>query len=264
MGLPFLTVAAQAPLAGVARENSRQLDDFRRVGVRYQYDDVSDVDPWQDLSLEYAQRLPFGTVISAVNAARRYGKNGAQLELQAYPRLTRRSYVFLDLAASSSKEVYLPLRVVAEPYYNFANGWELSAGAHYVQTAGPDVYSYTGTLAKYFGNYWISARPSFTRAPDNNSYAWGMTGRRYFGDRYDYAAVTVNRSVGVDPEARDPSTFTRLPKLGGFAVNLERRQPLGRSHARATYGIGYHKEQIAPGRNRLHRSATLGLEWYVR
>lgn len=117
MGSQIQTVAAQAPLAATAgQENARPLDDLRRVAVRYQYDIVSDIGPWQDVSLEYTQRLPFGTVVSGVNGARRYGKSGAQFELQAYPRLTSHSYLFLDAAVSSSRDVFLPLRVVAEPY----------------------------------------------------------------------------------------------------------------------------------------------------
>ncbi|MEO7822886.1 MAG: YaiO family outer membrane beta-barrel protein [Gemmatimonadaceae bacterium] len=264
MSWPVVRVAAQGTQgAASSHESVRPLDDRRRLGVRYQYDDLSDIEPWHDLALEYAQRLPFGTLVLGVSGARRYLKNGVQFELQAYPRLTRRSYVFLDVAASSSTGVFLPLRLVAEPYFNFATGWEVSAGVRYLRTPGPDAYTYTGTLGKYFGNYWISVRPSFTRVPDNNSYAWGLTGRRYFGDRYDYATLTASRSVGVDPEARDPAAFTRIPRLISYAVALDRRQPLGRSGTRATYGIGYQQEQIAPGRTRLHRSATVGLEWYV-
>lgn len=260
---PIATAGAQSPASVTRPEPARPVDDLRRVGAHYQFDNVSDVDPFQNAAVEYAQRLPIGTVVLGVNGARRYGTNGSQFELQAYPHLGRHSYVFLDVAASSSKEVFVPLRLAAEPYYNFSNGWEMSAGAQYLQTTGSDIYTYTGTLAKYFGNYWISARPSYTPAPDNDSYAWGVTARRYFSDRYDYLSLSFNRSVGVDPNATDPAIFARPPKLGNYLVSLDRRQPLGSTRSRAVYGVGYQREEIAPAKFRLHRTATFGLEWYI-
>lgn len=48
-----------------------------------------------------------------------------------------------------------------------------------------------------------------------------------------------------------------------ISIARERRQAIGRSHARATYGIGYENEQTAPGVTRLHRSATFGMEWFL-
>jgi hypothetical protein len=29
------------------------------------------------------------------------------------------------------------------------------------------------------------------------------------------------------------------------------------------YGVGYQREEIAPARYRLHRTATFGLEWFI-
>jgi YaiO family outer membrane protein len=265
LACPIAIAGGQAPVHAHRSERPAPLDDLRRVGARYQFDNVSDVDPFQDATLEYAERLPMGTVVLDVNAARRYGTNGTQLELQAYPHLGRHSYVFLDVAASSAKEVFLPLRVSAEPYYNWANGWEMSAGAQYLRTPGSasDLYTYTGTVAKYFGNYWISARPSFTPSQISNSYGWGFTARRYFSDRYDYAALTFSRNIGIDPSATDPTVLARPPRLGTYTVSLDRRQPIGRTRSRAAYGIGYQREEIAPARFRLHRTATFGLEWFI-
>ncbi|MFN2636418.1 MAG: YaiO family outer membrane beta-barrel protein [Gemmatimonadaceae bacterium] len=255
---------ARAQVPGAALDaRTLPLDDLRHFATRYQYEDVTTIDPWQDVSVEYAQRFGFGTMVAGVNAAQRYRQNGVQFELQAYPRLSRRSYLFIDGAWSNSKEVYLPLRLAAEPYYNFSNGWETSAGARYLQTPGTDVVTYTGTLAKYFGNYWLSGRPSYSPATTGNSYGWEVTGRRYFSDRYDYLTLLVGRSIGIDAEAKDPLRFTRQAKLGDLLARLERRQPIGRTRSRITYGIGYEREEIAPGRNRLHRSATLGLEWFT-
>jgi len=260
-----LSAGAQAvSTPAIEARPSRPVDDFRRVAIRYRYDKVSDVDPWHDLSAELAQRFPFGSVIAGVNTARRYGKTGAQFELQAYPHLGPRAYLALGGAWSGSSDVFLPLRLSAEPYYNFPSGWETSAGVRYLRSSVAGALTYTGTLARYFGNYWISGRPSFTRVSGTNSYGWELTGRRYFSERYDYLTLVVSRSVGLDPETRDPLRFTRPARLGVFHSRVERRQPLGGSHLRATYGAGYEREQIAPGMTRTHRTGTLGIEWYIR
>lgn len=264
LAMGVASAGAQMDSAATIRAPTvRPLDDLRRVAARYRYDEVSDIDPWHDLSLEVAQRFSFGSVIAGVNAARRYQKTGAQLELQAYPHLGTRSYLALNGAWSGSTGVFLQLRLSAEPYYNFTNGWETSAGVRYFKRPGPDVLFYTGTLAKYLGNYWLSARPYFAGVSGDDSYGWEVTGRRYFADRYDYVTLVVSRTMGVDPEARDPERFTQPTRLSAFLARLERRQPLGSSHLRATYGIGYEREQVVAGQLRLHRTVTLGIEWLV-
>ena len=242
---------------------TRALDDLMRVATRYQYDDVSGIDPWHDWSLSLAYRTPVGSVIAGVNTARRYEKNGAQLELQAYPFLTARSYLALNGAWSGSTGVFLPMRLSGEAFYNFPSGWETSVGARYFQTPGPDILFYTGTLGKYFGNHWVSGRPYFTGFARDDSYGWELTGRRYFADRFDYLSLLVSRSVGAAPEARDPQLFTQSERPTSFLARLDRRQRLGATHLRLTYGVGYERERIAPEVTRLHRTAALGLEWFI-
>jgi YaiO family outer membrane protein len=253
LSLPSPAPAAETP----------PLDDLRRLTVRYQYDDLSDVDSWHDASVMLAQRTRLGSVIAGVNAARRYDDTGLQYELQAYPLLTRRSYLALNGAWSPSRSVFIPLRLSAEPYYNFASGWETSAGVRYFQTPGPDVFVYTGTLAKYFGNYWVSARPHLTGFSGDDSYGGELTGRRYFSHRYDYVGLLVSRSIGVSLDALDPQRLTQRARLSGFLARLERRQPLGASPFRVMYGAGYERQQMAAGRVRRHHMAVAGIEWFV-
>lgn len=254
------TISAPPPTQAA---ETRPLDDLRRLAVRYQYSDLSDVNPWHDASVMVAQRTRYGSVIAGVNAARRYDRTGLQYELQAFPRLTRRNYIAFSGAWSPSTAVFLPLRFSAEPYHNFPNGWEASAGLRYFRTPGPDVFVYTGTVAKYFGNYWISARPHLTGFSRDDSYGWELTGRRYFSHRYDYVSLMVSRSIGVTPDALDPQRFAQQVRLGGFLGRIERRQPLGASPFRVTYGAGFERQEIAPGRLRRHHSGMVGIEWFV-
>ena len=265
-----IAVCARAAAAQTERAvsppvpNPASSEDLTRASAAYEYDYIGDASPWRALVLDVARRFDAGTFIARANLAERFGVKGHQLEAEAYPHLTKHAYLYAAVAVSPSRAVFVPLRVALEPYYNFTSGWEGSAGIRYFHTPGPKVLTVTGTIAKYFGNYWISGRPSVSTAVGTRSYTAAIVGRKYFSGRYDYLSIAASRSIGADIESSDPARFLRPARFRSYEVHADWKRPFGNLPFRTTLGASYEHEQVAPLRFRNHRRFTLGLEWFER
>ena len=257
---PGATSAAQA--APDAPTVARVPRDRPWVGIRYDLDAVSNLEAWQELSVEVARPVGDAMLIARGRGARRFGLNGTQFEGEAYPRLGARTYLYLGAATSPSTGVFPRARFAGEVYRALPRGWEASAGGRFVRAAGTDVATYTGTVARYVGDYWISARPSLSTYGGQRARAFAGVARRYYSGRYDYLSLSASASAGADPEARDPQRLSRSSELHGWAVRLERLQPVS-GNARARYGAGFEREEIAPGVRRTHRAIVLGIDWVM-
>ena len=232
------------------------------LGVRYDVDAVSDQEAWHELSAEYARPVGNAMLIARARRARRFGLSGTQVEGEAYPRLGARSYLYLGAAVSPSGSVYPLTRFAAEAYRALPANFETSMGARYMLTRNTGLATYTGTVARYMGDYWVSMRPSLTLYRGQRARSLAGVARRYFSGRYDYVSLSASASAGADPEARDPQRLDRSSDLQGWTLHLDRLQPLGRD-ARVRYGAGYEREEFAPGATRSHRTMVLGIDWVM-
>ena len=268
-----IAIALSAPAAAAQTERAvsppvptpASSEDLTRAAATYEYDYLGGgASPWSELVLDIARRFDAGTFVARANLAERFGKKGHQLEAEAYPHLAQHAYAYAAIAVSPSRDVFVPLRVAFEPYYNFASGWEASAGIRYFHTPGPKVLTVTGTVGKYFGNYWISGRPSLSTAAGARSFTAAIIGRKYFSGRYDYLSVAASRSTGADIESSDPERFLRPSRFRSYEAHADWKRPLADRPFRTMVGISYEHEQVAPLRFRNHRRFTLGMEWFER
>src|SRR5690349_12159062 len=101
------TVAALLLVAGALGaqdlESTKSRERVARfVGTDYSYAYFhGDIDPWQLLAVSAGDRGPRGTFIGRVNLARRFSQDGAQAELDAYPRFGERLYAYFNAGYSS-------------------------------------------------------------------------------------------------------------------------------------------------------------------
>lgn len=259
--LPILAGAA-VPLCAQSTEVPRRLVDHGWVGARYDLDAVTGLDAWQELTVEMAQPVGDAMLIARVREARRFGLYGTQVEGEAYPRLGPLTYLYLGAAGSSSSDVYPTLRLNGEVYRELPAAWEVSLGARYSRTPVVRLNTITGTIARYMGDWWLSARPSFTSDSGEHSQSLSGVARRYYSGRYDYVSMTLSASAGADPEAHDPLRLQRPPTLHAWAAHVERLRPVG-ERLRVRYGVGYEREQVASGGTRDHRTLVLGADWVL-
>jgi tetratricopeptide (TPR) repeat protein len=124
---------------------------------------LQDESDWWAADFEYRRRFGWGSLIGRVNWAKRFGNDGFLYEVDAYPTLPHRTYLWVNLGVSSDPEVFPDVRYGVEAYHNFPKGWEASLGFRRLEfrenlerEIGKSVTIVTGTVAKYYGDWWIS------------------------------------------------------------------------------------------------------------
>jgi YaiO family outer membrane protein len=175
--------------------------------------------PWHLAYLQYSRQTSFGTIIGRLNYANRYNTNGLQVEADAYPSLTKSSYLYLNLGYSD-KFIFPHFRSGAEIYEKLPSAFEASLGFRYLSFASSDVFIYTASMGKYIGNYWLSARTYITPDKIGTSVSGMLMARRYFADKDNY--VGIRFSYGTSPDDRkNLLTSNEILHVKSDAVRLE-------------------------------------------
>jgi len=215
-----------------------------------------DIDPWRLASLSLGRSTSKGALIGRVNYANRFATSGLQFEADAYPRLSRRIYAYLN-AGYSDADIFPMLRFGGELFANLSNAWEASAGFRELRFSDSPVTLYTGSVGKYVGNYWLSLRPFLRFKKSGNSASAGLTARRYFADGDHYFGGRLN--YGSTPS--DRITPDELTRTDSFSADLHGSggpwlDVLG------TWSLGYDREELAHAQIRRSWTGTAGLKFF--
>lgn len=100
------------------------------------FDFKSQQQDWQTASVEYMRRQKKISLIGSLNVANRFGKQGSQLLLQAYPKIGSKAYSQLLFGYSSGK-VFPNLTYGGSFFAGIARYWELEAGFRIYQVNTP-------------------------------------------------------------------------------------------------------------------------------
>lgn len=216
----------------------------------------TDLDPWHLAWLELARQTSVGTVVLRGSAARRFGTDGRQVEIDAYPRIASAVYAYLN-AGYSPTDLFPGFRYGAELFGSVGGGVELSGGARHLRFEQRAVTIFTGSAGLYRGNYYLVARPFVT--PDQEADALSVSGfvmaRRYFRDSEEW--ISLRLGGGATPA--EEFTTAELERLGSLRVALEAKRPVARLlHLRLSAGL--EREELAPGTERGKLTVGLGLE----
>ena len=208
---------------------------------------------WNQVSAAYLHRFDAGSVIGRVNEATRFNTTGVQFEVDAYPKLWRGSYLYLNYGYSSAS-IFPHTRLGAEIYQSLSHGWEASLGQKRLDFAGNVVVIDTVSLAKYLGRYYVSVRGTLIPEPSANSTSFNLIGRRYFSD-VDY--VGLNFGLGK---------VVTLLSPGAPSVNLKESHYGADGYldlGRYWYMLGaltFENEEIRPNVTRHEVSVSVGVE----
>lgn len=198
--------------------------DLRKNWIRLDYyldyfENSSGIDPWHMTSLSYGRKTAIGPVIARVNWAQRYGIQGLQYELDAYPKINKNNYGYLNFGYSDVS-FFPTYRYGAEWYHKFPKNFEASLGMRALYFKTDQYYTITGSVGKYIGNYWLSLRAYVT--PDSTgTYVSGQfQARRYFSDAQNYIGLKLNYGVSPDERNRYSQSATYLG-LQSQSIRLE-------------------------------------------
>jgi YaiO family outer membrane protein len=227
-----------------------------RIGLSYQNSSFTGegaLKPWHELSVQLARSTELGTVFGRVNLADRFGRRATQVELDAYPRLGEGRYAFVNLGVGDDA-LYPTLRGSLEVWQGLPGSFEGSLGLRYLRFSR-DVVLYTGSLAFYTGNNWISARPWVRSRDGEFSVSTHLSVRKYGRDNQDFLGFVVGVGSGIG----DLDTKDELDRLRSYRVGLEARKPVSDTW-RLKAGTSVEWEELVRDRTRNRFKFSLGIE----
>lgn len=254
-GLAVLLSLMAVRLDGQEPESGRQRRDVTYVGAEYNHVYFhGDLDPWNMLALSLGNRGARGSYIGRLNLANRFDQDGAQVELDAYPRFGEKLYAFFNVGYSGS-DIFPEWRSGAELFAALPSAWEASAGYRQLRFEGvPAVTLITGAVGKYFGNSWISVRP-YVRVGDNGTGTTVVvTGRRYFADADNYIGARL--SAGSSPSER--ATPAEVNRNDSWSAALQGSRTL-RPRVVGNWSVGVEREELSAATTRKRVDLILGL-----
>lgn len=170
---------------------------FNSVGITSSVDLYSDeFDPMQFYALTYKRITKYGSIIAKGNFSRRFNNNGSQFELDAYPKIAKGLYAYLNIGFSNSY-LYPNVRFGAELHQSLPHSLEISVGLRslkYSETTN----IYTGSVGWYTGNSYWSFRPYFTPSDSGTSTSGTLNYRKYNSDADNYFSISAG--IGFSPE----------------------------------------------------------------
>lgn len=152
---------------------------------------------WNFGSLEYhhkQKKIPFLVRFNYGNA---YSKTAYQLDVDAYPRINKNMYLYLNAGYSSSKNIFPEFNAGADIYYKLPHAFEASIGARRLQFASTEVYIYTAYLGKYYKKNWLAYRPFLVNKGSTMYLSHTAIIRTYFSTSDNY--ISLNFIYGATP-----------------------------------------------------------------
>ena len=216
---------------------------------------------WHVLSLRNELNMAGWPLVGVINYGRLMGAPEPglsaanwQFQLEAYPRLSPGDYVHL-LAAYSESRLFPHHHYGGEWFHSFGHGLEASAGMRWMEW-GPSIWFYTGSLAKYTGNYWFSFRPYITRQNGNTGQTYSLAARRYGATPQNYLGVKL--LYGTSPEYLSYVVdYPDIKTLKGYGGYLSFQQSW--NHWIVKTVVGYRREEFSTDRFRGHFTSQLHL-----
>ncbi|MBK9166960.1 MAG: YaiO family outer membrane beta-barrel protein [Bryobacterales bacterium] len=178
----------QAVLERVQRERRPESEDERpaikwQAGVERSYIWFSDTqESWRESKVSANVETRAGLVAVHASQAARGRLIDRIVELEMYPRLSRKSYAHIVAGFSPDATLYARRRYGAEVYHALPARFEGSVGfRQYV--FGERVDLVTGSIGRYYGNWFFSARPFIDRSSFGISQSLQLNAKRYLGRR---------------------------------------------------------------------------------
>jgi len=183
-----------------AREGLRdaQLQQMKyRATISYRYDRFRAIfDPWHFTQFGLTRQTAIGSITGRVEYARRFGSDGVQFNMDAYPSIAKGLYAYISGGYSQSS-IYPDYRFGLSLYKSLPSAFELEVGMRYLDFGTSQTDIYTVSLTKYLGSYLFTARTYLVPSSGGTSKSLNMVTRRYFGTAETY--VSLNGGYGSAP-----------------------------------------------------------------
>ena len=178
------------------------------------YFDKQFADPWHLVSLDYSRLTKMGSIIGRINYANRFGKNGVQYEVDAYPHISKTFYAYANVGYSDNVGVFPHWRAGFSLYANLPKSFELELGSRFLYFSGP-TNILTGYLGKYYKNYLLGVKAYITPVDNSVSQSYSALARYYFGGADDFVGLTIGTGISPDERALQQQLNNTLKSILG-------------------------------------------------
>jgi YaiO family outer membrane protein len=226
------------------------------VGITYNYShfDKQFGDDWHIVGVIYKRMTSLGSVILKGNYANKFAQNGTQIELEAYPKLSKTFYLYVGAGYSEDVGLFPKYRTGVSLNANLPHSFEAEIGYRQLFFTN-NIWMYTASVGKYYKNFWFNLRTYII--PDNKNISHSYTGtvRYYTKSSHDYFAFQIG--TGISPEENinnllGDETF----KLKTFKVGAEYNFAVYRNFF--SLGTMYYNQEYLPNVKGNQFDVTLG------
>ncbi|CAA7386654.1 YaiO family outer membrane beta-barrel protein [Chryseobacterium fistulae] len=202
-----------------ARINDLTSKNAINIVYNYTHFDKQFDNDWHIVSLSYKRITPIGSVILRGNYANKFAENGTQIELEAYPKISKMFYLYVGGGYSNDVGIFPKYRTGVSLNANLPHSFEAELGYRQLYFSN-SIWMYTASVGKYYKNFWFNFRTYIT--PDNKNISHSYTGtvRYYTKSAQDYFAFQIG--TGISPEDyRNNLLENETYKLKTFKVGGE-------------------------------------------
>ncbi|RKS97530.1 YaiO family outer membrane beta-barrel protein [Chryseobacterium defluvii] len=214
------------------------------IGIIYNYshfDEQFDND-WHIVGIHYKRITPIGPVILRGNYANKFAESGTQIELEAYPRLSKTLYLYIGGGYSNDVGIFPKYRTGASLNANLPKGFEAEIGYRQIYFTD-NIWMLTASAGKYYKNFWFNLRTYITPNKENIAHSYTGTVRYYTKSAQDYFALQVG--TGISPEEyRNNLLENESFKLKTFKIGAEYNFSIQKTNLFSVSTVYYNQEYL--------------------
>lgn len=205
----------------------------------YTYFDKRFDQPWHLVSLGYSRQTKLGTVSGRVNYGHKFGEDGLQGEIEAYPRISPTFYAYVN-AGYSASDIFPEYRGGFSLFANLPAAFEAELGFRYLYFDDA-VWVYTASVGKYYSNFWFNLRTYLTPGEGDLSRSFAFTTRYYTAGADDF--ITLGLGTGISPDdQRNNINYSINTSLISYKFNLGYQRTVGRQNIIGAMATWYYEE----------------------
>ncbi len=235
----------------------KELTSKNAVGITYNYShfDKQFADDWHIVGLSYKRVTPIGSVILRGNYANKFGEDGTQLELEAYPRISKTFYLYVGAGYSGDVGIFPKYRTGVSLFANLPKSFEGEIGYRQLHFTN-NIWMYTASVGKYYKNFWFNLRTYITPDSKNISHSYTATTRYYTKGANNYLAFLIG--TGISPEESINNLLgSETYKLKTFKVGGEYYFSVKKTNL-FSVSATYYNQEYSPNQKGNQIDITLG------
>jgi YaiO family outer membrane protein len=176
--------------------------------------------PWHLGSISYTRKTSLGSIIGRLNYANRFGENGWQGEVDAYPHISKTFYAYVNFGYSGNVGVFPNYRAGFSLYANLPKSFEAEVGMRYLYfTSATNIY--TASLGKYYKNFLLTARTYITPSLGSVSQSYILSARYYLKGADDYIGLSMGTGISPDDNSQNIQFSNKLPKFSSHKISAD-------------------------------------------